>query len=185
MGMHEAGLRVSDVDREHVIGLLEAAAGRGLLDLEEFASRADAALRATVRAELNRVLLDLPGLVHHGKPVPGERLELREAGSTAIRRSGRWTVPQNLVLRPRVRTADVDFTTARIDHREIGITLHGRSAHVRLRLPRGATVDASGLRTPKGRTARVRDRSAFAGAGGAPHFVLTGWSRDSMVTLLP
>jgi Domain of unknown function (DUF1707) len=57
-------LRVSDGEREHVVGLLQKAIGRGLLTLEEFSERTDVALAAKTRGELNLVLIDLPGMVH-------------------------------------------------------------------------------------------------------------------------
>lgn len=63
-------LRVSDAEREHVVGLLQKAIGRGLLDLDEFTERADIALAARNRGELNAVLTDLPGLVHRDAVAP-------------------------------------------------------------------------------------------------------------------
>lgn len=72
-------LRVSDAEREHVVGLLQKAIGRGMLDLDEFTERTDVALAARNRGQLNAVLADLPGLVHRdtaygvpgGYPPPG------------------------------------------------------------------------------------------------------------------
>ena len=57
-------LRVSDAEREYVVGLLQKAIGRGMLDLDEFTERTDIALAARNRGQLNAVLADLPGLVH-------------------------------------------------------------------------------------------------------------------------
>lgn len=59
-------LRVSDAEREHIVGLLHKAVGRGLLDLNQFSERADIAYSATTRGELT--LADLPGLVHPDAP---------------------------------------------------------------------------------------------------------------------
>lgn len=55
-------LRVSDSERSHVIGLLQRATGLGLLDLDEFNRRSAAAIASRTRADLNSLLLDLPGL---------------------------------------------------------------------------------------------------------------------------
>ena len=55
-------LRVSDAERSHVIRLLQRATGHGLLDLDEFNRRSAAATAARTRADLNSLLLDLPGL---------------------------------------------------------------------------------------------------------------------------
>jgi hypothetical protein len=60
----QRNLRVSDSEREHVVGLLQRAIGRGMLDLDEFTERTDVALAARTRGELNAVLVDLPGLTH-------------------------------------------------------------------------------------------------------------------------
>ncbi|GAA1950634.1 DUF1707 domain-containing protein [Amycolatopsis minnesotensis] len=186
-GGNPADLRVSDAEREHVVELLNRATGHGLLDLTEFSERTDIALAARTRGELNAVLLDLPGLTHaeepRREPVPGELLELVEHGAP-IRRSGAWPVPKTVVVRSRSRTASLDFTDARIDHAEVRIELHCRATHVRLRLPEGATADTTALRR-KEKPAAVRDRGGFCGAGGTPHFVVTGSAAHGAVVLLP
>jgi hypothetical protein len=56
-------LRVSDAEREHVAGVLHKALARQLIDLDGFAERIAAALAARTRAELNAVVVDLPGVV--------------------------------------------------------------------------------------------------------------------------
>ncbi|NUT96516.1 MAG: DUF1707 domain-containing protein, partial [Saccharothrix sp.] len=48
--------RVSDAEREHVVGVLQKAIGRGLITLDEFTERADTALAAKTREQLNTVL---------------------------------------------------------------------------------------------------------------------------------
>jgi hypothetical protein len=54
--------RVGDADREQVAGLLQQAVGQGMLTLDEFSDRMDAALAARTRGELSAVLIDLPGM---------------------------------------------------------------------------------------------------------------------------
>jgi hypothetical protein len=56
-------LRVSDAEREHVAGVLHKALSRGLIDLDAFSSRIETAVSARTRAELNAVVIDLPGVV--------------------------------------------------------------------------------------------------------------------------
>jgi hypothetical protein len=63
VGVNPRELRVSNAEREHVAGLLHKALARGLIDLEEFSTRIAAALAARTRAELNAVVIDLPGVV--------------------------------------------------------------------------------------------------------------------------
>jgi hypothetical protein len=62
-GINPRDLRVSDAEREHVASLLHRALARGLIDLDGFSSRVATALAARTRAELNAVLVDLPGVV--------------------------------------------------------------------------------------------------------------------------
>ena len=64
-----ADLRVSDAERSHVLRLLETATGRGLIDLGEYTERSTAVINARTRGQLNRVLLDLPGLQIAGRSV--------------------------------------------------------------------------------------------------------------------
>ncbi|AZI57040.1 DUF1707 domain-containing protein [Nakamurella antarctica] len=60
-------LRVSDAERSHVMAILEKATGRGLLTLNEYSDRSAAAVTAKTRAELNSVLVDLPGILVAGR----------------------------------------------------------------------------------------------------------------------
>lgn len=53
-------LRASDADREAVVVRLQKAVGEGRIDLDEFGQRADAAYTAVSRAELDRLVADLP-----------------------------------------------------------------------------------------------------------------------------
>jgi Domain of unknown function (DUF1707) len=53
-------LRASDADREAVVVRLHTALAEGRLDAGEFADRADAAPGAATRAELDRLVADLP-----------------------------------------------------------------------------------------------------------------------------
>jgi hypothetical protein len=52
--------RASDADREAVVARLQTALGEGRLDPVEFAERADAASAAPTRADLDRLVADLP-----------------------------------------------------------------------------------------------------------------------------
>lgn len=56
----EPPLRASDADREAVVSRLQTALSEGRLDAREFAERADSAYAAATRAELDRLVGDLP-----------------------------------------------------------------------------------------------------------------------------
>ena len=77
-------LRVSDAEREHVVSLLNKAVGRGMITLDEFTTRTDTALAAVTRADLNAVLVDLPGMVNN--ELARSRTELRNSFGTTVRK---------------------------------------------------------------------------------------------------
>jgi hypothetical protein len=167
-------LRVSDAEREHVVGLLQKAIGQGLITLDEFTTRTDTALAAKTRGELNAVLVDLPGMVHQESTSPAHRqpVELR-ATMSVLKRGGRWSVPASLVVRNRMGSTDLDFTEARIDHAEVHVELDVAGGSVELLLPDGATVDTDQVEVNMGSVKNKigGDRS------GRPHFVLSGSMR--------
>jgi Domain of unknown function (DUF1707) len=189
-------LRVSDAEREHVVGLLQRATGAGLLDLDEFTERVDTALAARTRAELNVVLLDLPGVTHPDRPaqvpvhraatppVPpravhdtGSGSEVRSMLST-VSRTGEWDVPAHLVVRTALGTTELDFTAARISHEVVEIDLDVVAGTVEMRVPDGARIDRTELRVTLG---SVEDKSRPGPAGVL--FRLTGAVRAGSVEI--
>jgi len=54
------GIRASDAERDATVERLSRAAGDGRLTLEEFSQRMEQATAATTRAELSRLIADLP-----------------------------------------------------------------------------------------------------------------------------
>jgi hypothetical protein len=151
---------VSDAEREHVVQLLQRATGAGLLDLDEFTRRVDAALAARTRGELNVVLLDLPGMTHPERPAGSMRQHRSPArpqpatdavitsGCTELRnvlgslsRRGEWDVPARLVVRTKVGSTELDFTKARIPHDVVEIELDVVAGSVELRVPLAAQVE--------------------------------------------
>ena len=165
-------LRVSDAEREHVVELLNRAVGHGMLTLDEFSQRTEAALRAGTRAELNAVLIDLPGLTASAgeAAVPKETLELKQTGSS-MRRYGPWTVPRRIELRNRLGSMVLDFSRARIPHRVVTVNVANELGSITMILPEDATLDADQLTlTMASFTNKVRPREQ----PGSRHFVVTG-----------
>jgi len=167
-------LRVSDAEREHVVGILQKAIGQGLITLDEFTERTDTALAARTRGELNAVLVDLPGMVHQESTSPRHQqpVELRATMST-LRRTGRWDVPATLLVRNRMGSVDLDFTDARIDHPEVAVELDVAGGSVELLVPEGATVSSADVEVQAG---SLKDQVG-GGRGGRPHFVVSGMVR--------
>jgi hypothetical protein len=164
-------LRVSDAERTHVVSVLQKAIGHGMLDLDEFTARADRALAAKTRAELNGLLVDLPGVTHRdsNSPLKPQPVELRATMST-IRRVGQWTVPSDLRISNRMGKTELDFTEAVIEHAEVRIELAVAGGSVHLLLPERASADVHGVRVTAG---SLKDK-VDVHAGGRPHFVLSG-----------
>jgi hypothetical protein len=136
-------MRVSDAEREHVVGLLQKAVAQGLLNLDEFTERTDIALAAKVRAELNSVLLDLPGIgqAQHPVAVPSsvKPLELRTRTGT-IKQTGAWTVPKSILAECTMGNVTVDFTEANVTVRDIDLRIQCGSGNVVVIVPRGWAV---------------------------------------------
>ncbi|MET1072464.1 MAG: DUF1707 domain-containing protein [Umezawaea sp.] len=173
--------RVSDAEREHVIGLLQKAIGQGLITLDEFSTRTDTALVAKTRGELNAVLVDLPGMTHNEQApkalAPKDRVEIKSTMST-VNRKGRWTVPRELVVRNRMGSTELDFSEAEIPHAVVSIELDVTAGSVSILLPEGATVNTDDIQMSAG---SITDK---AGLGeGRPHFVLTGAVRAGSVQI--
>ncbi|RZS37658.1 uncharacterized protein DUF1707 [Herbihabitans rhizosphaerae] len=174
-------MRVSDAEREHVVSLLQKAIGQGTLTLDEFTERTDKALAARTRAELNAVLVDLPGVVHRdtAPAVPRrESLELRNTMSK-IQRVGRWYVPRELTVRNKMGSTELDFTEAEIEHDQVHIDLDVAAGSVIMLMPPNCSIDANDVEVTAG---KIEDKVGFR-EGARPHFVLTGDVRAGTVKI--
>lgn len=199
----QRNLRVSDDEREHVVGLLQRAIGRGLLDLDEFTERTDVALAARTRGELNAVLVDLPGLSHrdavaatamdttaHGTTTgvpaqgvpggPGDRLELKSHGSS-LTRNGRWYVPAQLSVRNKYGETKLDFTEAHVPHQIVHVDLDSKWGSVTVIIPETASVDINSITEIK--WGSLDDKTNSNGKPGSPHYVLTGRVHGGSLTI--
>lgn len=169
-------LAVGDAEREHVMALLQTAVGRGLLDVAEFDLRADAVVAAATRAELNRVLVDIPG----AEAAP-DRMDIRGDSMATITRTGRWVVPRELHVRNRWARTDLDLTEARIHFDEIHVVLDMMGGPTVLTLPKDAVVTIDGLDTAWGAT--VDNKLKRTLTSGRPHVVVSGLVRLGPLTI--
>lgn len=163
-------LRVSDGERTHVVDVLQKAIGQGLLSLDEFTERTDAALAAKTRGELNAVLVDLPGVRHQDpdSPIREKPVELR-ANMSTIKRDGAWTVPRELIIRNRLGSTELDFSEAHIAYDEVRILLNVSGGSVKLLLPERASAVTDQVQVTAG---SIKDK--VGAGGGRPRFVLSG-----------
>ncbi len=139
--------RVTDVERDAVIGRLRQAVGAGLLELEEFSDRVDQALIATDQTALALVTRDLvppvPATVEHH---PERRatswiLGLMGGGD----RQGRWTVAEHLLVFNVMGGADLDLREASISAKITRITVISIMGGSTIKVPDGIEVDLSGI----------------------------------------
>jgi hypothetical protein len=188
--LSQRDLRVSDDEREHVVGVLQKAIGRGMLDLDEFTERTDIALAARTRGELNAVLTDLPGLIHRDalQPAsgpgpqpyapgpapsygPGQRLELT-AKYSSLNRGGYWEVPPALLVRNKYGSTRLDFSQAHVAHAVVYIELDSKWGSVEIIVPETASVDVNSIGEIK--FGSIEDKTRYAGPTASPRYVLTG-----------
>jgi hypothetical protein len=163
-------LRVSHSEREHVGKLLEGHFTEGRLTVDEYAERTAAAAEAVTRADLNRLLLDLPG----AEAVRARDELVLETVTGDLRRKGEWTVPPRIVVRSKAGNAVLDFRTARFTTAVVEVEIDVLLGNVDIRLPKGATVDLDDVRTSVG---QVTDRIGPAPERGNPHVVVTGGTK--------
>jgi len=98
-GEPAASIRASDAERDATLQRLSAATGDGRLTLEEFSQRMDRATTAKTRAELDRLVADLPADTGAATSAVTERRDpdlSRRTGQPA-RRPGRG-VPDGLAV---------------------------------------------------------------------------------------
>lgn len=163
-------LRVSHAEREHVSRLLSEHFAEGRLTVDEYGDRSSAASEAVTRADLNRLLVDLPGA-----EVARQReiLELVNTGGD-LKRKGAWVVPARIVVRSRFGNASLDFRQARFSTPHVRIDFDLTFGNLDLRVPKGATVDLEDARAGFG---EVSDKIGASLERGDPHLVVVGKTR--------
>lgn len=172
-------LRASDGEREYVIDLLQRAVGQGMLDLDEFGERTDIALAAKTRAELNRVLLDLPIRDEPIRPDTGDTEVLRTTLSELTRR-GNWRVPSRLIVISRLGSTRLDFTEAEFTSHRVDIELAVTGGSVHLLVPPTAEVLTTAVATIAG---EIVDQRPNGPSGTGPTIVLSGKVRAGEVRI--
>jgi hypothetical protein len=191
-----ADLPVDHDDREHVVGLLQEAVSRGLIDTLEFDRRSGLATTARTRRELNGLVVDLP-LEHPERarartaaesrpraatPPPDGTRAAYAAGDTSgtvalharlssVKRSGSWAVPRRLEIDGWLGSAELDLTEAVIDHEVVEIDVDMTLGSVELRLPPTASASLDAVSATAG---SVEDKRRDGRANGRPHVVVTG-----------
>ncbi|GAA1860509.1 DUF1707 domain-containing protein [Pseudonocardia ailaonensis] len=158
-------LRASDSERAATLQHLQDALAHGRITLSEFDERSRDTSAAITLGQLAAVTADLPGTT---PAVPQERLELgRTIGS--VKRSGNWRVPQELVLRARFGSVELDLSEAEIPHEIVTVDVDVIAGSIEMRLPEGASAGFAQLDVMFGST---EDHRRSTGTG--PHFEFRG-----------
>ncbi|WP_133884128.1 DUF1707 domain-containing protein [Glycomyces sp. NRRL B-16210] len=181
MSAPDPNIRLSNAQREALIGKLHNAAEEGRLDLDEFAERSRRVYGAKTYADVERLLADLPE-EDRALPVPvraktGASVPdlVLDPEHSRIKREGAWTVPRRITVKPKFSPITLDCRHAEFSAGDIEIDLTLHHSRFTLILPRNASAVDDGVRLKGGRV----DNRCQQAAGG-PRFHLTGetlWSR--------
>jgi len=199
-------IRVSDDERTHVLGLLEKATGRGLIDIGEYTERSAKVISARTRGDLNAVLMDLPGLEIAGRSIEGAQreiqrpnlptpgfsgavpagqlpgdsvLELMGWGSRTFK--GYWTVPPLILIGGTGASTRLDFSAAQLVSPTVTVEFrsnYGGSAE--FVVPRSSSVRVDGLQLRGG---HLNNKVAPSAVTNGMTLVLTGIKKGGSVTV--
>jgi len=148
-GEPAAGIRASDAERDVTLQRLSAATGDGRLTLEEFSQRMGRATTAKTRAELDRLVADLPADAAAASSVVAERGPSRPSwhispiGGLSV--SGPWRMERSVVVVSLIGGADLDLRQAQLAAPEVTLTKVSLLGGVSIGIPPGIRVDASGF----------------------------------------
>ena len=145
-------IRASDAERDATVERLRDAAGEGRLTLEEFSDRMEQATGAKTRADLDRLVTDLPadagGATQGGSVVApgsagGPTWHVSPIGGLSV--SGPWRMGRHVVVIALIGGADLDLSQAELAARDVTLTKVSIIGGVNARIPHGIRGDASGL----------------------------------------
>jgi hypothetical protein len=140
------GIRASDAERDATVERLSRAAGDGRLTLEEFSQRMERATEAKTRADLDRLVADLPvepaGAVAAPASAPAT-WHVSPVGG--LRVSGPWRMERHVIVAGIVGGARIDLSEAQLAAPEVTLTKVSLAGGTRITVPPGIRVEASGF----------------------------------------
>jgi DUF1707 SHOCT-like domain/Cell wall-active antibiotics response LiaF, C-terminal len=143
------GIRASDAERDATVGRLSAATGDGRLTLAEFSQRMEQATSARTRAELDRLVADLPadapaaGAQPAGGAAAGPSWHVSPVGG--LRVYGPWRMDRHVIVVSIVGGTRLDLSQAQLAAPEVTLTKVSLVGGVRLWVPEGIRVEVSGF----------------------------------------
>lgn len=159
--------------------MLERAVAEGMITLDEFSERYDAALAARTRGELSAVIADLPMGVPAVQRAAVAPEVLRGRMSSIVRR-GQWTVAPALQLNTRLCSTTLDFTSAVLPGPVVNIVVDDYCSSTELIVPASATADLNGVDAVAG-SATVKVRTSPPSQ--QLHLIVRGRVRMGSVTV--
>ena len=148
-GEPAGGIRASDAERDATVERLSAATGDGRLTLEEFSQRMEQATSARTRAELGRLVADLPAgaataRTEVAEPAPaGPSWHVSPVGG--LRVYGPWRMDRHVIVVSIVGGTRLDLSQAQLAAPEVTLTKVSLVGGVRVRVPAGIRVEVSGF----------------------------------------
>jgi hypothetical protein len=145
----DPGVRASDAERDATIERLSAATGDGRLTLEEFSQRMEQASSARTRAELDRLVTDLPAdqggtpSAVAGQAAGSATWHVSPIGGLTVR--GPWRMKRHVIVASLIGGADLDLSQAQLAAPEVTLTQVSLLGGVRITVPAGVRVDRSGF----------------------------------------
>jgi hypothetical protein len=143
------GVRASDAERDATIERLTAASGEGRLTLDEFSQRMDQASEARTRAELGRLVADLPpdeggapGAVAT-RPAGAASWHVWPIGGLHVR--GPWRMERHVVVVSVIGGANLDLRQAELAAPEVTLTQVSVLGGTDITVPPGVRVVRSGF----------------------------------------
>ncbi len=136
-------VRVSDVERNHMVEVLRTYCGEGVLTLDEFSDRVALVFEAATQGELDKVISDLPSL--RGQPVP--EAQRRKVSRNVVgvmsgaRRTGRWRPGEELNAFALMGGCEIDLRQAEIDGPMVTINATAIMGGIDIIVPEGIEVD--------------------------------------------
>ena len=147
-GERAEGIRASDAERDAAVERLSAATGEGRLTLEEFSQRMERATTARTRAELDRLVTDLPADVGVAGTVVAARAETPPSWHVSpiggLKVYGPWRMDRHVIVISLVGGTRLDLSQAELAAPEVTLTKVSLVGGVRVWVPTGIRVEVSG-----------------------------------------
>jgi Domain of unknown function (DUF1707) len=157
-------IRASDRERDVAVQRLQVAFAEGRIDDQEFDERMRAALVARTRAELDRVLADLPAAGGPATAPAQPTGPLLVALKGGLQRRGRWRVPERLNAVAYKGNCELDLRAAELSAGSTTITAVAYKGRVQIVVPPGVRVQVNGYAYGGHWADEVPDHDLAAGA---------------------